>query len=184
MSKKLKQLMAGEIRRGVTGTGSCVILGYKTLSGDASTALRAQLRKAKVELTVVRNRVAVHALAGTDIEGIRPLIKGPTAVATGGEDSVALAKAVVEGMKGRKGMECRGGFVEGRVVTGEQVKALARLPGRLETMAMIASAVQAPARNIAATLQEILSSVARTVDAVRNRKDEEAAAAPPPSGAN
>ena len=169
MSKKLKQMMAGEIRRGVAGTGSCVVVGYKSLGGDASNALRAHLRKSRVELTVVRNRIAGHALAGTAIEGIRPFIKGPTAVATGGEDSVALAKAVVEGMKGNKGMECRGGFVEGRVVTGDEVRALAKLPSRPELLSMIASAVVAPITNVAYGIDAILAGVARAVDAVREK---------------
>jgi large subunit ribosomal protein L10 len=179
MGKKLKQWMAGEFTRGVASTGSCVVVGYKSLSGEASSALRAQLRKSRVELTVIRNRVSAHALAGTAMEGIKPFIKGPTAVATGGEDAAALAKAVVDGMKGRQGMECRGGFVDGRIVSGEEVRALARLPSRPELLSMIASAVAAPIVNIAYGIDAILTGVARAVNAVREQKDREAAAAGP-----
>src|SRR5258706_9183510 len=149
MSKKLKQWMAGEFRGEGGAAGACVVLGYKTLSGEGSSTLRAQLRKSKVQLTVVRNRVANHALAGTAIADIHPLIKGPTAVATGGDDAVALAKAVVEGVKGRKGFEFRGGFLEGRLVTGAEIQQLAALPSRGGLLSITASAGTMPITNIA-----------------------------------
>jgi large subunit ribosomal protein L10 len=180
MSKKLKKWMAGEFRRDVGEAGACVVLGYRSLSGEGSSSLRAQLRKSKVQLTVVRNRVASHALAGTTMADIKPLIKGPTAVATGGEDAVALAKAVVEGVKGRKGFECRGGFVEGRIVSGAEIQVLAALPSRPDLLAMIASAVAMPITNIAYGIEAILVGVARAVDAVREKKEKEPAAAGTP----
>ena len=176
MSKKLKQWMAGEVRRDIGGAGACVVLGYKSLTGEGSSSLRAHLRKSRVELTVIRNRVAVHALAGTGLADIKPFIKGPTAVATGGEDALALAKAVVEGVKGRAGFECRGGFVEGRIVTGEEIAQLAKLPGRKELLSMIASAVSAPMTNIAAGINALLSGTARAVGALQDKKAKDEAA--------
>jgi large subunit ribosomal protein L10 len=176
MSKKLKQWMAGEVRRDVGQAGACVVLGYKSLTGEGSASLRAHLRKSKVSLTVVRNRVAVHALAGTALADIKPLIKGPTAVATGGEDAPALAKAVMEGVKGRAGFECRGGFVEGRIVTGAEIQVLAKLPGRKELLSMIAAAVAAPMTNVAAGINAILTGTARAVGAVADKRTKEEAA--------
>ena|SRR5688572_10077475 len=176
MSKKLKQWMASEVRGEVGGAGACVVLGYKSLSGEGSSSLRAALRKSKVQLTVIRNRVAVHALAGTGLADIKPFIKGPTAVATGGEDALALAKAVMEGVKGREGIECRGGFVEGRICTGKEIEQLAKLPGRKELLSMIASAVSAPMTNIAAGIGALLSGTARAVGALSDKKTKEEAA--------
>jgi large subunit ribosomal protein L10 len=177
MSKKLKKWMASEVRRDVGGATACVVLGCGSLPGEGSSALRAQLRKAKVHLTVVRNRVTVHALAGTALADIKPLIKGPTAVATGGEDAASLAKAVVEGVKGRKGFECRGGFVEGRVVTGAEIQHLATLPSKKELLAMIAATVAAPMTNIAYGIDALLSGTARAVNALAEKRQSEEAAA-------
>lgn len=176
MSKKLKQWMAGEVRKDVGGSTACVVLGYKSLSGEGSSSLRAHLRKSRVQLTVIRNRVAVHALAGTGLADIKPFIKGPTAVATGGEDALALAKAVVEGVKGRQGFECRGGFVEGRIVSSEEILQLAKLPGRKELLSMIASAVAAPMTNVAAGINAILTGTARAVGALHDKKTKDEAA--------
>lgn len=176
MSKRMKQRMAGEFRAGVGAAGACVVVGYKSLPGGTSTALRAHLRRARVDLTVLRNRVAVHALDGTALKGITPFIQGPTAVATGGDDAVALAKAVVEGVKGRPGFECRGGFVEGRVVTGDEVRRMATLPGRLELLASIAATVAQPMANVAYGVDAILTGMVRAVDALREKKEKEAAA--------
>jgi large subunit ribosomal protein L10 len=176
MSKNLKQWMAGEIRRGVATADRCVVVGYKRLPGSASSDLRAHLRRSRVDLTVVRNRVTAHALAGTAMEGIRPLIQGPTAVATGGEDAAALAKAVIEGLKGRADLVCRGGFVEGRVVTGDEVKQLAALPSRNELLSMIAAVVAAPMTNVARGVDAILAGTARAVAALQEKREKEGGA--------
>jgi large subunit ribosomal protein L10 len=173
MSKKLKKWMAEEVRSSVGVAESCVVVGYKSLGGETSTTLRAHLRKSQVELTVLRNRVAVNALADSALKEIRPLIKGQTAVATGGEDPVALAKAVVEGVKGQPGFEFRGGFVEGRIVSGEEVQQLAALPSKPDLLGMIASAVAAPMTNIAYGVDAILTGLARAVEAVRVKVEKE-----------
>ena len=176
MSKRLKKRMSEEFRAGVASAGACVVVGYRSLPGGTSSALRAHLRRSRVDLTVLRNRIVKHALAGTTLQGIAPLIQGPTAVATGGEDAAALSKAVVEGVKGRPGFECRGGFVDGRVVTGDEVRVLATLPSRGELLSLIASAVVAPLTNVAYGIDAILAGVARAVDAVREQKEQEPAA--------
>ncbi|HEU4396137.1 MAG TPA: 50S ribosomal protein L10 [Planctomycetota bacterium] len=184
MSKKLKEWMAGEVKRGVGAASACVVVGYKRLPGGQSSDLRSRLRAARVELTVLRNRVTKHALKGTTFEAIGPMIAGPTAVATGGEDAAALAKAVVDSLKGRADFVCRGGFVEGKVVTGAEVAQLAALPSRLELLSMIASAVAAPTTNIARGISAILAGPARAVEALREKRASESgggapAAAPP-----
>jgi large subunit ribosomal protein L10 len=183
MSKKLKKWMASEVRREVGESAACVVLGYGSLPGEGSSALRAQLRKSRVRLTVVRNRVAVHALAGTALADIKPLIKGTTAVATGGDDAASLAKAVVDGVKGKKGFECRGGFVEGRIVTGAEIQLLAALPSKKELLSMIASAVTAPITNVAYGIDALLSGTARAVNALAEKRSKEAAAGAAPGGA-
>jgi len=176
MSKNLKKWMAGEIRDRMEGAEQCVVVGFHSHPATASGELRKSLRKSSVRFQVIRNRIAVHAVSGTTLAEISPLLKGPTAVATGGEDSVSLAKAVVEGLKGREGFEFRGGYVEGRLVTGDEVKHLAGLPGKKELLSMIASAVAMPMTNVACGVDAILTGVARAVEAVREKKEKEAAA--------
>ena len=132
---------------------------------------------------MVRNRVSGHALAGTAMADIGPFIKGPTAVATGGEDAAALAKAVVEGVKGRQGFECRGGFVDGRVFTGDEIRHLASLPSKKELLAMIAATVAAPMTNVAFGIDALLSGTARAVGALAEKVGKEEGGKDPASAA-
>lgn len=177
MSKKLKQWMADEVRTAFAGAESCVVLGYKRFPAGESARLRAHLRSQGVRLEVVRHRVANHALAGTTLEAVAPLLKGQVAIVAGGEDPAALAKALVDGVRGNADLQVRGGFVEGRLVTGEEVQVLASLPGRPELLSMIASAVAAPMTNVACGIDAILTGVARAVGAVQEKKEQEAGAA-------
>jgi large subunit ribosomal protein L10 len=182
MSKRLKKLMAGEVQKGVGTAEACVVLSYKRLDGDTSQRLRAALRKDRVDLSVMRNRVAAKALVGSKVDKVSSLLKGPTAVATGGEDAIALARAVVEGIKSvtpdpkLKNVEVRGGVMDGRVVTGDEIAVLAKLPGRKELLSMIAATVVQPMANVAYGVDAILSGVARAVEALREQKEKGTAA--------
>ncbi|MHC4821524.1 MAG: 50S ribosomal protein L10 [Planctomycetota bacterium] len=176
MSKKLKQWMADEVKVSLEDADAAVLVGFERLGGEYSRSLREKLRAENVKLRVLRNRVSENALKGTALEELGPLLKGPTAVVHGGDDPAALARAIVEGVKGEKGFEFRGGIVEGKVVGAEEVKYLATLPSRDELLSMIASAVAAPMTNIALGVDAIMTGVARAVDAVREKKENEAAA--------
>ncbi len=176
MSKNLKRWMAGEYRASLGGSDRCVVVACKTLGGETSARLRSRLRARGVGIEVLRNRVAAHALSGTALESVAPLIKGTVAVATGGEDSIDLAKSLVEGVKGEEGLELRGGLLDGRVVGGDEVRAMAALPSKAELLGLIASLVVEPITGVARGVDAVLTGVARAVDAVRVQKEKEAGA--------
>jgi large subunit ribosomal protein L10 len=175
MSKKVKQWMADEIRTSFGGAEACLVIEYKRLPAAISGKLRTHLRSKGVRFEVVRRRVASHAVAGGTVAPIASLLKGQVAIAAGGEDPVSLAKALMEGVRGNADIQVKGGFVEGRLVTGKEVLELSKLPGKPELLSMIASAVAAPMTNIALGVNAILTGVALAVSAVHEKKEKESA---------
>ena len=80
---------------------------------------------------------------------------GPTAVAFSNEDVVAPAKIIDEFSKEAKALEIKGGIIEGKVSTLEEVTALAKLPSREGLLSMLLSVLQAPVRNVAYAINAV-----------------------------
>ncbi|WP_426069843.1 50S ribosomal protein L10, partial [Escherichia coli] len=83
------------------------------------------------------------------LDGLDEVFTGPTAVAFSNDDVVAPAKIIDEFAKDAKALEIKGGVIEGKVSSVEQITALAKLPNREGLLSMLLSVLQAPVRNVA-----------------------------------
>jgi large subunit ribosomal protein L10 len=137
--------------------------------------LRRRMRAAGATYKVAKNRLAILALDGTRFQGVKPLLKGPTALAWS-TDPVAVAKTAVEFAKGNDKFVILGGALGTQTLNPDGVKALAELPS-LETLrAQLLGLIQTPATRIAGVLQAPGSQLARVFSAFA-KKDEAGAEA-------
>jgi large subunit ribosomal protein L10 len=128
------------------------------------TELRRRMRAAGATYKVAKNRLATLALEGTRFDGIKPLLKGPTALAWS-RDPVAVAKAAVEFARTNDKFEVLGGALGTQMLDASGVKALSELPS-LETLrAGLLGMLQTPATRIAAILQAPGGQIARVLAA-------------------
>jgi len=138
--------------------------------------LRRSLRKEKVRYSVVKNRIAKRALEGK-LPGT--LLRGPVAIAYGDvERTIAAAKILETARKAKTlpGLEVKGGFLDGAVLTPEQVRALTSLPSKKELLSLLLSAAIAPATNVANLAQSALATPARLVAALIDQREKAGAA--------
>jgi large subunit ribosomal protein L10 len=126
--------------------------------------LRARMREAGATFRVAKNRLASLALQGTRFEGIRPWLKGPTALAWS-KDPVAAAKTVVTFAKANEKLEIVGGALGTQTLTADGVKALAELPSLDELRAKLIGMIKTPASRIASVLAAPAGQVARVIGA-------------------
>ncbi|WAH37381.1 50S ribosomal protein L10 [Alicyclobacillus dauci] len=134
---------------------SVVLADYRGLNVAEDTELRSKLREAGVEYEVLKNTMTSRAAAQVNLSGLDAYLAGPTAVAFGYEDAVSAAKILHDFAKEHKALELKGGVVEGRVVSGEELAAIAKLPSREGLLSMLLSVLQAPMRNLAYALQQV-----------------------------
>jgi large subunit ribosomal protein L10 len=136
--------------------------------------LRRRMRGAGATYKVAKNRLAGLALDGTRFQGVKPLLKGPTALAWS-TDPVAVAKTAVEFAKGNDKFVILGGALGAQTLNAEGVKALAELPS-LETLrAQLLGLIQTPASRIASVLQAPGGQLARVFAAYAKNDQAEAA---------
>jgi large subunit ribosomal protein L10 len=148
--------------------GSVVVAHYTGMTVAQMGDLRDRMRAAGASFKVAKNRLAVRALKGTTIEGISPLFKGPTGIATS-KDPVAASKVAVAYAKENDKLVILGGMVGTTTLDANGVKALAALPSLDELRGKIVGLLMAPATKIAGVVQAPAGQLARVI-AAHSRK--------------
>lgn len=142
---------------------SAIVVDYRGLTVAEVTDLRKQLRDAGIQMSVIKNKILDRAVEGTDYEDLRSTFVGPTAVAFSDEDPIAPAKILKKFADDHDALEIKGGFIEKKVKTLDEINEYATMPSREDLLSMLASALQDPMRKIA-----------RAVKAIADKEDEAA----------
>ncbi len=152
------------LRQGFQQAQNAVLVGFAGLTVTQVNELRRKVRDTDSSYRVVKNRLALRAVAGTPLEPLLGRFQGPTAVAYNSGDPVALAKALSEFAKDNPALQLRVGVVEGRqLVEAEGLEALAKLPGLPEIRAQLLSMLQAPAAKLVRLLATPGTQLARAL---------------------
>ena len=171
MSKRLKKMMVDELRRQYEGAEHCVVVDVHGAKGEESVALRRYLAERGVRLRAVRNSTAVRALAQLGMGEVERYLRGPCTLASGGEDLLSLARALVDCAREHKVVELRGAVCEGRPLEAERVKELAKIGSLEGLLAAVVGVLQAPLRQLAGTVAAPLSGLASVVKQAAERSE-------------
>ncbi len=154
---------------------SAVVADYRGLSVSEMTALRVKARETGVYLKVVRNTLAKRAVEGTEYECLSDSLVGPTILAFSQADPGAAARLIKDFAKDHDALEVKALAVGGVAYEAKDINVLAKLPTRDEALAQLMSVMQAPVAKFVRTLNEVPGKFVRTVAAVKDKKQQEAA---------
>lgn len=171
-----KKDLVAEIQENVLGSESAVIVEYHGLNVGQITELRAQLHEAGVDFKVYKNTLFRRAVEGTDYEGLTEDLVGPNAVAFGG-DAVAPSRVLAQFAKKNKKLQIKTGFVDGEIISVDEIKELATLPDHDGMISMFLSVLQAPVRNLAYALSQVAEKKEELGDVVEAKEETVEAAA-------
>jgi large subunit ribosomal protein L10 len=150
-----KQAEVDAVVKNLKDAKSVVVIDYLGLTVEEVTNMRAELREQGASMKVIKNTILRRAADAAGIEGIEDLFAGPTAIAFSEEDPVAPAKVAAKYAKDVESVEIKGGMIEGKVATLEEIQNLATLPSRDGLLSMLVSVLQAPVRDFALTVKAI-----------------------------
>jgi large subunit ribosomal protein L10 len=171
-----KQEIVTELKELLKDSQMAFVVDYEGLSVAEITDLRDRLRSAGASCKVTKNTLMRIAVEGDDNwQPMQQFLKNTSAFLLAGEEVGAAVKAYQEFQKATKKTELRGGVMEGRALTKEQVEALGDLPSKEELYAQIAGALNALATKIAVGVKEVPASLARGIKAVSEKEDQAAA---------
>ena len=176
MDRTEKQDFVASLASVFAETSMVVVTQNKGLTVAEVTDLRRRMRAAGVTYKVAKNRLTALALEGTSFDGIKPLLKGPTALAWSA-DAVAVAKVAVEFAKTNEKLVVLGGALGTQMLDASGIKALSELPSLDQLRGKLLGMLQTPATRIAGILQAPGGQIARVLAAYAKEGSTEAEAA-------
>ena len=174
MDRDHKKKLVDSLHDALAGDTAVVVVTHQTgMTVGEVTELRRQMRAAGANFRVTKNRLAQRALAGTKFEPLKPLFKGPTAIAFS-RDPVAAAKVAIAYAEKNEKLKVIAGSLGDRQLDQAGVKALATLPSLDQLRGMMIGLLQAPATKIAGVLQAPAAQLARLLSAHASKADKAA----------
>lgn len=151
-----KAAKVAEVAEKIKNAKSVILFDYRGLTVAEVTDLRNEMRKENVEYVVLKNHAVKRAceIAGID-SSIESMLHGPSAFAFGHEDAVAPARVLKNFVKKVKKCEIKGGIVENKVTSAQEIDAIADLPSREVLIARLLGSMMSPISGLAIVLDQI-----------------------------
>lgn len=152
MKRQQKVDTIAELQETLGNVAALIVTDFRGLTVDEANGLRSEIKKADCEYRVIKNTLLKRAIAGTELEGLTDLFKGPSAIAFSLTDPVAPAKVIDKFATKSKHMVVKGGFLDGTVLDEGGVKNLATMKGKEELQAEFLMTLMAGAQNFVVQL--------------------------------
>ena len=171
MDRTEKREFVAGLAAALADVSMVVVTQNQGLTVAEATVLRRRMRDAGATFKIAKNRLALLALTGTRFDGLKPLLKGPTALAWS-QDPVAVAKAAVDFAKTNEKLVLIGGALGTQMLDASGVRALAELPSLPTLRAGLLGMLNTPATRLAGVLQAPAGQLARVFGAYAKRDGE------------
>lgn len=132
-----------------------LLTGYRGINVVDDTELRKELRETETSCSVIKNNIIKRSLIESGYNDLAENLEGPTAVIMSGEDYLAPSKVIYNFMKKHDFYEIKGGVIDGKIMTADEIITLAKLPSREELLSMLAGALLANISKVAVALNEV-----------------------------
>ena len=177
MSKQLKDLIAGDVRKRLAGVNDALLVDVIGLNSQNTFALRKALRAKDLHLLVVKNSLARRATEGTPLSQAFDQSEGSLALVWGGEDFVSLAKELVEIHRKPEfeKLASKGGVMEGEKLSAEKVKEISKWPNRAGQISIVLGQILSPGAKL---LSQITGPGGKLLSQIKKKSEGEEAPAP------
>ena len=179
MHKDQKEQVVAELTERLRESQTLLVADYRGLTMTEIDALRGELLKHGARFSVVKNTLTRRAAEAAGADALLALLEGPSAIAflEADGDSVAAAKALSDAARTTRILTIRGGLLEGRPVSGDEVESLAKLPPFDVVRAQVLGAITAPLTTIvglfAAPLQNLIGLIDARIEQLGGSPDAE-----------
>jgi len=174
MPTEAKKATVAQLTTELAEGGAAIVADYRGLSVADLTAIRRNLRTQGIRYQVVKNRLARLAARDAGREELTDLLDGPTGLAMGGADEVALARAFLDAVRPYRTVAVRGGIIGTRRIDADSVTRLAALPPREVLLGQLAGGFASPLASLASVISAPLRNLGYALQQLHNQKAEQA----------
>ena len=184
MKKEQKEQVVDELTARLKAADTLLVADYRGLTMPQIDALRTRLLESGARFTVVKNTLTRRAAEAAGADALLAMLDGPSAIAflEADGDMVAAAKALADSARESRVLAIRGGVMQGRAITAEEVQSLAILPPldvlRSQVLAAIIAPITAIAGLVNAPLQNLYGLLEARIEQLGGAEEAPAAEAP------
>ena len=162
-----KQAIVAELTEKIQKATSGVIVDYKGITVEEDTALRKECRESNVNYAVVKNTLLRFAANNCGMEALDETLNGTTSLAVSAGDPIAPMRVVNNFAKKFNGAKftIKAGFMDGKVLSLEEISALAELPSKEALLGQVLGTMLAPITSLAIVLKAIAEEKGGFVEA-------------------
>ncbi|MCI9118687.1 MAG: 50S ribosomal protein L10 [Flavonifractor sp.] len=152
-----KQAIVAELTDKIKGAASGVLVDYKGITVAEDTALRAECRKNELDYAVVKNTLVRRAIDNVGMNEMDEVLNGTTSMALSNGDPIAPMRVINKFSKQFNGAKftIKAGFMDGKVLSLDEIMALAELPSKEALQAQVLGTMLAPISSLAIVLKAI-----------------------------
>jgi len=166
MLKREKERVVADLVERLQASDTLIVADYRGLSMPEIDGVRTEILKHGARFTVVKNTLTKRAAEEAGVPELVELLDGPTAIAFVGDgDMVGVAKALSDTARQTRVLSVRGGILQGKPMSADQVRDLASLPPADVLRGQVLGAIIAPLNAIAGLINAPLQNLVGLIDA-------------------
>jgi large subunit ribosomal protein L10 len=179
MPKPEKIERVAELKARIQGSDALLLTEYRGLTVSEITELRRSLAEGGASFAVVKNTLMRRAASAAGMTELEDLLSGPSAITFVDGDPVAAAKSVVKATKQFPALVLKGAYMDGKLLSADDAKALADLESREVMLSKIAGMLKSEMSRAAAMFQAGQSKFLSLLEAYKEKVPGDETAAEP-----
>jgi large subunit ribosomal protein L10 len=171
MKKQDKIFEVQNLAAKIKDAKTVALVDYRGVSANQATELRHKVRETGGEVQVVKNRLFLRALRENSYRQVpKKELEGPTLAVFANQDEITPLKTLLNFTKGAEILRFKIGFMAGRILSGEELRRFAALPGKEQLRAQLVGMLGGQPSRLVYALNYNLQKLALVLDQIKNRK--------------
>lgn len=173
MPTEMKAKKLDEINEALSKARSVFITDFSGLTVEEVTRLRKEFRKNNVKYIVVKNTLARISAKEYGFDKLMPYLNGPTGLAIALDDPTAPVRVIFDFKKDKEKPAIRAAILEGQLLDKNAAESVRHIPPRQVLYGQVVATMAAPISGLVGVLQQLISKLAYTISAIKDKKENE-----------
>ena len=169
MDRNQKAAAIEEVAGHISESNAIFAVDYRGISVPQAAELRTRLREGDASFRIVKNTLTERAADQAGAEGLKDYLQGPTALTFVRGDAAAAAKALNDFARTSGLLAFKGGWMDGRALSPDEIVSISRLPSREVLYAQLVGLVASPITGLAVSLSGLVSGIARQLQQIHDQ---------------
>jgi len=169
LDRNQKAVAVEEVAAQISESNAIFAVDYRGISVPQAAELRTKLREGDASFRVVKNTLTERAADQAGAEGLKEYLQGPTALTFVRGDAAAAAKALNDFARTSGLLAFKGGWMDGRTLSPDEIVSISRLPSREVLYGQLVGLIASPLTGLAAGMSNLISGLGRQLQQIHDQ---------------